>query len=201
MPFDAHVDSERVRNRQRVWANNASDGCCAPVLRNQEPISLSRIEPVVTMCKTGEDIQLFEYCRLSQRVPSGRRIGRQIRSLVFDVGQLGRRLIGAIGLASPMYALACRDAYLEWSGSAARARKEAGLRRLMDLHLCIALPPYSAVFGGKLLAALALSDSFNQEFRRRYDDPLLAVTTSCATGLHCPILTELVFAQVAYTRR
>jgi hypothetical protein len=100
--------------------------------------------------------------------------------------------MGAIGLASPTYALAARDRVLNWSGTQARPTKERGMRRLMDLATCVSLPPYSLLLCGKLLAALALSDEVAKEFERKYSEPLLALTTTCATGLHCPIFHRIM---------
>jgi hypothetical protein len=61
----------------------------------------------------------------------------------------------------------------------------------MDLASVIALPPYSFLFGGKLIAALAFSDVVLREVRRRYRSDLLGVVATSATGLHCAILNRI----------
>jgi hypothetical protein len=171
-------------------------------LSNERDLDMTRISPVLRIADSDVDRAMFEYCRLSQNAPSGKRIGRQIRALVLDVGQTeGPRLMGAFGLASPLYALACRDQFLNWSGGGARSRKNAGLRRMMDLHLCTALPPYNSLFGGKLLAALALSREIRNEFQRKYEDPLLGISTSCVSGTHCALFNRIMLRQGGLSRR
>jgi Druantia protein DruA len=201
----ATLNAERIRDSQRQRARKLlrrAQSHAAALLPEGSLVSPTRITPVLRLCESSDDIALFEYCRLSQAVPSGQRIGRQIRALVFDVGQMNSPLLmGAIGLASPVYTLKCRDQLLHWTGSAARTTKERGLRRMMDLHLCVALPPYSSFLGGKLLAALAVSSHLSTEFGRRYRDRLLAIASSCATGIHCPIFNRIGLRRGGLYRR
>jgi len=68
---------------------------------------------------------------------------------------------------------------------------DRGLRRIMDLASVIALPPYNLLFGGKLIAALAFSNTVAREIRRRYGSDLLGVVATSATGLHCAILNRI----------
>jgi hypothetical protein len=151
----------------------------------------SRILPVIHFCTRAQDALLYSYCRLSQGVPSARRIGRQIRALVLDEGQARLAIMGVIGLASSTYMSHARDEYLGWNGRESKAVRESGLRRLMTLAVCMAVPPYSSILGGKLMALLAFSQPFCDEFQRKYRDELLALETTCARGLHCPIFHRL----------
>ena len=207
IPKNAHIDDARVSEvQQRLAHELLQDGDRGPAIRELLPgdhvVDTGRISPVLRIAESGLERSTFEYCRLSQTVPSGRRIGRQIRALVFDVGQShGPRLMGAFGLASPLYAVGCRDTFLNWSGRDARSRKNAGLRRLMDLHLCTSLPPYNSLFGGKLLAALAVSREVLEEFQGKYDDALLGVSTSCATGAHCAAFNRIMLHEGGLYRR
>ncbi|MFY9621750.1 MAG: Druantia anti-phage system protein DruA [Pyrinomonadaceae bacterium] len=156
-------------------------------------LRIESISPRIHICRTDEDFEIFRYCGLLQSVPSGQRIGRRISALVYDDSQRDQRTVmGAIGLASSMYTLGCRDTYLGWVGRDSKNLKETGLKRIMDLALCVSVPPYSFLLGGKLMALLAMTDPFRKEFRRKYGAPLLGVGTSCATGLHCPIFNRIM---------
>src|SRR2546427_5754587 len=156
-------------------------------------LKIECISPRIHICRTREDFEIFRYCGLLQSVPSGQRIGRRVSALVYDDGQYDHgTIIGAIGLASSMYTLGCRDAYLGWVGRDAKKLKDRGLKRIMDLALCVSVPPYSFLLGGKLMALLAMTDPLRKEFRRKYRTPLLGVGTSCATGLHCPIFNRIM---------
>ena len=156
-------------------------------------LKIECISPRIHICRTREDFEIFRYCGLLQSVPSGQRIGRRVSALVYDDGQYDHgTIMGAIGLASSMYTLGCRDAYLGWVGRDAKKLKDRGLKRIMDLALCVSVPPYSFLLGGKLMALLAMTDPLRKEFRRKYGTPLLGVGTSCATGLHCPIFNRIM---------
>ena len=77
-------------------------------------ICVEQIQPVIHVCRTRSDNDLFHYCRLLQSFPTANSVGRQLRVLVFDEGQDRPALMGAIGLASGLYSLACRDRFLGW---------------------------------------------------------------------------------------
>jgi hypothetical protein len=153
-----------------------------------EPI---RIRPHIKICRSAHDHDVFRYGKLFQRVPTTNRVGRQVRCLVYDVGQSRPFLMGVFELTSGTYTLGCRDTHLGWSDLSRKTIKDKGLRRIMDLASVIALPPYSMLFGGKLIAALAFSDIVLREIRRRYRSDLLGVVATSATGLHCAILNRI----------
>lgn len=149
------------------------------------------IKPSVTVCRTRAEHDLFSYCKLIQSVPSAPRAGRRIRLLVTDLGHPTEPLMGAVELASPVFTVGSRDRYLGWVGRSNADAKRRGLRRIMDLATCIAVPPYSRLRAGKLLAAIALSTVVEEEFSTRYDDDLVALIATCATGIHYPHLNRV----------
>jgi hypothetical protein len=55
----------------------------------------------------------------------------------------------------------------------------------------MAVPPYSMLLAGKLLALLALSTDITRAFQLKYDSPLLGLSTTCATGIHCPVFNRI----------
>jgi hypothetical protein len=78
-------------------------------------LEMDRIEPKIEVCRTTADFAIHRYCRLSQSVPSGPRVGRRIAALIYDVGQCRRVLMGAVMLASPLYSVHARDEYFSWA--------------------------------------------------------------------------------------
>ena len=168
---------------------------------NGNALQVKQISPRIHICEKTRDFAIYRYCRFLQSIPSTNRIGRQIRALVFDDGQRHSALMGAIGLASSIYTLGCRDRYLGWTGSSAKLLKDVGLKCLMDLAVCIAFPPYSLLLGGKLMALLAMTDPFQIEFQRKYGSPLLGLITTCATGIHCPIFNRIMIRKGGLYRR
>ena len=153
-------------------------------------LDLDAIDIRVVVCATPRENDLFSYAKLLQTVPSAPRVRRRIRLLAWDVGQFVPALMGVVELASPVWQLACRDRHLEWSGARAPA-KVVGLRRMMDLATCIAIPPYNLIRTGKLLAAVACSETAAAEFDRRYGEELLGIMATSATGIHYPHVNRI----------
>ena len=99
-------------------------------------------------------------------------------------------MIGLIGLGDPVYSLKPRDEWIGWTPRARRRR----LKNVMDAFVLGAVPPYSFLMCGKLVAMLAASDTVRRVFRRKYggrrsvirrkvhDGRLALITTTSALG-------------------
>ncbi len=121
------------------------------------------ITPRLVLVQPGsEDELLFRYVRLHWSIPISAGYGRRLRFLVRD-DQNGK-LIGILGLGDPVYSLAARDAWIGWSKE---ARKEH-LHEVMDAFVLGAVPPYSFLLCGKLVAMLAASNEVRDSFMRKY---------------------------------
>ena len=88
--------------------------------------------------------------------------GRRLRFVVKD--EYNGKLIGVIGLGDPVFALAPRDSWVGWD----REQRRYRLRYVMDAFLLGAIPPYSNLLCGKLVALLAASDEVQEAFARKY---------------------------------
>jgi len=161
-------------------------------------IDAENISPALKICSSRSDHNIFKYCRMMQSLPTTNLVGRQIRVLVYDLGQLKPTLMGVFGLSSSPYSMSCRDLYLNWTGNEARQIKEAGLRCIMQLPVCMSVPPYSYLNCGKLIASLALTDTVGSHFKKAYErnlpqgGTLYGLATICATGNHCPIFNRIM---------
>jgi hypothetical protein len=154
-------------------------------------LEIGLIRPAIHFCTSGLDRSLFRLCVLMQSVPPQRLLYRQITALVRDEGHAGHPVIGAFGLASSGQVLGCRDKCLGWHSSPKRKRKE--LQRSMQLAVCISVPPYCHLRGGKLVAALAASREVADEFKRKYHpDRLETISTTSAKGVHSPIFNRVM---------
>jgi hypothetical protein len=100
------------------------------------------------------------------------------------------KLVGLIGLGDPVYSLAPRDEWVGWTPSDRKRR----LGNVMDAFVLGAVPPYSFLLCGKLVAILAASDVVRRAFKRKYrgahsvisrrihDGRLALITTASALG-------------------
>jgi len=100
------------------------------------------------------------------------------------------KLIGLFGLGDPVYAMRARDHWIGWD----KETKAKKLYHVMDAYVLGAVPPYSFLLGGKLIAMLICSNEVRESFRRKYKGqkslireetrhPYLAlITTTSALG-------------------
>jgi len=131
---------------------------------------------------------LFRYACLHWSIPVSAGYGRRLRFLVID--ESNDKLIGLFGLGDPVYAMQARDRWIGWD----KENKARNLYHLMDAYVLGAVPPYSFLLGGKLIAMLVCSNEVREAFRNKYSGkqslirketrpPYLAlVTTTSALG-------------------
>lgn len=167
---------ERHESRLVDWMAAGEDldpGAIRPVLM---PVQRRSVEELV-----------FRWASLHWSIPVSSGYGRRLRLLVVD--ETNGKLIGLIGLGDPVFALASRDAFIGWDAASRRAR----LRYVVDAFVLGAVPPYTDLLGGKLVAALATSDEVRAQFSARYagrvsriareaHSQLAAITTLSALG-------------------
>ena len=152
-------------------------------------ISPSETQPrLVEVLPGSEEELLFRYASLHWSIPVSSGYGRRLRFLVVD--DYNGKLIGVIGLGDPVYSLKPRDTWIGWTRSDRRLR----LRNVMDAFVLGAVPPYSFLLCGKLVAMLATSDTVRNAFKRKYegkrslirhtlhDGRLALITTASALG-------------------
>jgi Domain of unknown function (DUF4338) len=131
---------------------------------------------------------LFRFAALTWSVPVSQGYGRRRRFLVWD--DSNDKLIGLVGLADPVFNLAARDRYIGWAADDRRKR----LAHMLDANVLGAVPPYNALLGGKLIAALVGTKEVRDAFAEKYSGvrgvisgevkpaTLVMVTTASALG-------------------
>ena len=85
-----------------------------------------------------------------------------MRFLVKD--RANGKLIGIFALGDPVFNLRVRDEWIGWNQAERRER----LVNLMDAYVVGAVPPYSDLLGGKLVASLIASKEVGKKFQERY---------------------------------
>lgn len=158
-------------------------------LATPREVEVGSIAPELSIVESEtQESELFNAACLLWSVPVSKGFGRRMRYLVKDASN--GKLIGIIGLTDPVFNLTPRDAWVGWS-SHDRAKR---LVNVMDAFVLGAMPPYSKLLGGKLVALLAASRDVVQDFRQKYrayegiisenkkDPRLVLITTSSALG-------------------
>lgn len=146
------------------------------------------IHPRIELVESPLQVDIFRYACLLWSIPVSPGFGRRLRFLVFD--EANDKLIGVLGLTDPVYCLAVRDSWIGWEDQDKRRR----LWHVMDAFVLGAVPPYSYLLGGKLIALLATSNEVREHFISRYkgrpsgileiirDPHLVLLTTASAMG-------------------
>ena len=158
-------------------------------IANGNEIIPNKIAPKLVVVKSGsKDELLFRYASLHWSIPVSSGYGRRLRFLVID--QYNQKLIGLFGLADPVFNLGGRDSWVAWD----HHKRKRNLQYVMDAFVLGAVPPYSFLLCGKLVAMLVASNEVRLAFRKKYsksyslirnkslDGRLALVTTTSALG-------------------
>ena len=194
----AYPDKDSIRNayaaqRRKFIAQRASwlervEKRALPCFASGDEISPTDIEPRLELVKSPLQIDIFRYACLLWSIPVSPGYGRRMRFLVFD--NSNNKLIGIFGLSDPVYCLAVRDSWINWSDSQKRQR----LWHAMDAYVLGAVPPYNYLLGGKLVALLTTANEVREYFVNRYagkpsgilkivrEPHLVLLTTASAMG-------------------
>lgn len=125
-------------------------------------IQPTEIYPELKLIDTQEEADLFRYASYLWSVPLSNGFGRRLRYLVLD--KSNDKLIGLIGLTDPVIGLGVRDKWIGWS----KEQKEKMLWHVMDAYTFGAIPPYSHLLCGKLVATLMTSNEVRRDFKEKY---------------------------------
>ena len=209
---DLHAEAVRARIARAAPGLRRHEDRLLQFVANGDELDPAAIRPrLVQVRAESEQELLFRYARLHWSIPVSAGYGRRLRFIVEDASN--GKLIGLIGLGDPVGALRPRDSWVGWD----RAARLQRLRGVMDAFVLGAVPPYSMLLGGKLVALLASTAEVREAFRRKYgkgeslitgrpnDARLLLLTTSSALG-RSSIYNRLrhggtsVYTSVGYTR-
>ncbi len=156
---------------------------------NGSEVDPSKIRPRIELidAETWQS-DLFRLASLSWSVPVSAGFGRRLRYLVWD--DSNDKLMGIMALGDPVYNLKVRDELIGWDVNARSKR----LVNILDAYVLGAVPPYSMLLGGKVIACLVCSKEVRDDFTCKYGDArgiisrrkkaarLVMVTTSSSLG-------------------
>ena len=121
------------------------------------------IDPELVEISAGStEARLFRFSTLLWSIPVSQGFGRRMRFLVRD--RHNGRLIGLFALGDPVFNLNARDSWIGWNHDDRSER----LVHVMDAYVVGAVPPYSRLIGGKMVAALMASEEVRKVYTRKY---------------------------------
>lgn len=158
------------------------------------------------MKRDTEFADLFRLATLLWSVPVSRGFGRRLRFVVTD--KSNGKLVGLFALGDPVFNLRARDRWIGWDHKMRADR----LYNVMDIFVLGAVPPYSSLLGGKLVAMLATSSEVRRTVWKKYagsttvirqeeKKPSLALLTTTSALGRSSLYNRIKFAgEPLYTR-
>ncbi|MGH9816564.1 MAG: Druantia anti-phage system protein DruA, partial [Candidatus Acidiferrales bacterium] len=158
------LSKDRIRRLHRTAVKHRLDRAKGGLCRREKALlhhfaSGNEVEPamisprLVEVLPYSEEELLFRYASLQWSIPVSSGYGRRLRFIVVD--DHNEKLMGLIGLGDPVYSLRARDEWVGWS----IAHRKKRLKHVMDAFVLGAVPPYSFLLCGKLVAMLATSET------------------------------------------
>lgn len=152
-------------------------------------ISPGRFKPSIHLVQPNTEFSaLFRFATLLWSVPVSQGYGRRLKFIVID--EYNGKLVGLFALGDPVFNLKVRDKWIGWN----QQMRSERLYNVMDLFVVGAVPPYSQLLCGKLMAMLATSNEIRKILWHKYRDSettirkeskkphLVLLTTSSALG-------------------
>ena len=170
---DMPLTKDQVRHVHRLHRQAAKErilralgnklGALESQIADGVEVDPTAIQPYLVQVISGTpESDLFRFATLQWSIPVSQGYGRRLRFLVKD--RANDKLIGIFALGDPVFNLRARDAWIDWDQAGRRER----LVNVMDAYVVGAVPPYSMLLGGKLVASLMASVEVGEIFEERY---------------------------------
>lgn len=156
----------------------------------------SSIDPVVEICESPKQLDLFRILRFYWSSPYSEYVGRRIKLLVRDNALPQKPVIGIAALGSSIVHIPARDKWVGWDTK----RRTKNLVYTMDAYVLGALPPYNYLLGGKLISYIMASNEVRRIFEHKYQGIITNISQRTANRLACIFTTSLYGKSSQYNR-
>jgi len=156
----------------------------------------SSIDPIVEICESPKQLDLFRILRFYWSSPYSEYVGRRIKLLVRDNALPQKPVIGIAALGSSIVHIPARDKWIGWDTKA----RTKNLVYAMDAYVLGALPPYNYLLGGKLISYIIASNEVRRIFERKYRGVVTNISERTANRLSCIFTTSLYGKSSQYNR-
>ena len=158
------VKRNEILSANRKWIDKHIDLARAD-LANGADVLKSRIEPIIEVCKTPKQHDLFRILRYYWSSPYSEYVGRRIKLIIRDSAIPNNPIIGIAALGSPIIHIPERDNYIGWD----KETRTQNINYMMDAYVIGALPPYNYILGGKLISYILTSNEIRNIFTKKYN--------------------------------
>ena len=156
----------------------------------------SEIEPMIEICKSQEQLDIFRIFRFFWSSPYSEYVGRRIKLLVRDNALPNNPVIGIAALGSSIVHIPDRDKWVGWD----KNNRTHNLVYTMDAYVLGALPPYNELLCGKLISYMIASKEVREIFSKKYKNVVTNISKRKANRLACIFTTSLYGNSSQYNR-
>jgi len=156
----------------------------------------SKISPIIEVCETQKQHNIFRIFRYYWSSPYSEYVGRRIKLLIRDDALPNKPLIGIAALGSSIIHIPDRDDWIGWN----KKTRTNNLVYAMDAYVLGALPPYNYLLGGKLISYLIASNEVRNIFEEKYNGKVTKISKRVANQLACIFTTSLYGKSSQYNR-
>lgn len=156
---------QEIIHQHQKWIDSKIDYARANLANGFDAL-YSTIKPVIKVCQTQKQHDLFRILRFYWSSPYSEYVGRRIKLIIRDDGLPNSPVIGIAALGSPIIHIPERDNWIGWD----RNTRTNNLNYTMDAYVIGALPPYNYLLGGKLISYLLASKEVRNIFEEKYKD-------------------------------
>ena len=151
--FKLLKDKEFIKNNLNLLQENVASG---------SEVNIEKFCPILVPVEDDVTGKIFRIISLLWSIPVSVGFGRRQRFIVLD--KYNNKVIGIFSLSDPVFNLSVRDKYIGWSTDNRKQR----LYNVMDLNVLGAIPPYSNLLCGKLIALIAASSKVSNYMYGKY---------------------------------
>lgn len=189
------VKRGEIINANRQWIDKKIE-FARKNLASGYDVMCSKIDPIIEVCETQKQMDLFRIFRYYWSSPYSDYVGRRIKLLIRDRALPNKPVIGIAALGSPIIHIPERDEFIGWN----KTTRTKNLIYTMDAFVIGALPPYNYLLGGKLISLLLASNEVRKIYREKYKGKVTIIDKRVANSLVGIFTTSLYGKSSQYNR-
>jgi len=189
------VKRKEILNANRQWIDKNIE-FARKNLASGYDVMCSEIDPIIEVCETQKQMDLFRIFRYYWSSPYSDYVGRRIKLLIRDRALPNKPVIGIAALGSPIIHIPERDDFIGWD----KNTRTRNLIYTMDAYVIGAMPPYNYLLGGKLISLLLASNEVRKIYQNKYKGKVTIIDKRVANSLVGIFTTSLYGKSSQYNR-
>jgi hypothetical protein len=181
--------------KNKKWIDKNIDLARKNLAYGTEALS-SAIDPIIEVCETKKQHDLFRIFRYYWSSPYSEYVGRRIKLIIRDGALPNKPVIGIAALGSPIIHIPERDSFIGWDVYT----RTKNLIYTMDAYVIGALPPYNYLLGGKLISYILASKEVRDIYKKKYKNKITLIEKRSANQLVGIFTTSLYGKSSQYNK-